>query len=102
MALGGTVVDVSAKDDGDANTEFLAGRPDRRMNATANWTGLTAAFGEVSPDRLPEELAQLLLPLPLSPAQRAALPRQGAGASREEYLKSLTLALLSLPEYQLT
>ncbi len=94
-------VTINAKDEGDVNTEFLSRRSGRVLQATADWPPLLRHFSAVPDRQLLPELAAYLLPIPLSETQKALVQSRADKTNRESLLKSLSLALISLPEYQL-
>ncbi|MBC3783854.1 DUF1800 domain-containing protein [Spirosoma utsteinense] len=95
-------VNIKPKEDGDVNTELLARRGNRQMSATVSWTTFEQAFDNVKADKLPDALAAYLLQQPLGPAQRAlVLKRVKPESTHSEQIRSLTAAIMALPEYQL-
>lgn len=95
-------VNIRPKEDGDVNTEVLARRGNRLLNATVSWAAFEQAFAPVSADKLPDVLAAYLLQQPLAQTQRAlVLKRIQPDSSRSEQIRNLTAAIMALPEYQL-
>lgn len=95
-------VNIKPKEDGDVNTEVLARRGNRLLSATVSWAAFEQAFAPVSADKLPDVLAAYLLQQPLGQTQRAlVLKRIQPDSSRSEQIRSLTAAIMALPEYQL-
>jgi uncharacterized protein (DUF1800 family) len=95
-------VTIKPKDDGDVNTELLARKVNRLFTATIDWPTFEKAFDKVSAERLADELALYLLPQPLNNSQRNLLSTQlRKEATRSEQIRTLTTAIMSLPEYQL-
>lgn len=95
-------VNIRPKEDGDVNTELLARRGNRLLNATVSWTAFEQAFAQVSAEKLPGELAAHLLQQPLGQTQRTlVLKRMKPDSSHAEQIRSLTAAIMALPEYQL-
>lgn len=95
-------VNIKPKEDGDVNTELLARRGNRQMSATVSWTAFEQAFENVKTDKLPDVLATYLLQQPLGPAQRTLiLKRLKPESTHSEQIRSLTAAIMALPEYQL-
>lgn len=96
-------VTVQSKEDGDVNTQALARKGGQRFQVTANWAGLETAFAKTPDAGLPDAIAAVLLPFPLSASQRTVIEAQvKPEQTRPERIHALTTALMSLPEYQLT
>ncbi|GAA4413096.1 DUF1800 domain-containing protein [Nibrella viscosa] len=96
-------VTVRPKDDGDVNNELLIQRGDRQFRTQINWTAFESHFSDISEAKLPDAIAACLLPWPLTRRQRELIGKQvKAGVSRSEQIQTLTVALMSLPEYQLS
>ncbi|WP_080237840.1 DUF1800 domain-containing protein [Spirosoma rigui] len=95
-------VNIKPKEDGDVNTELLARRGNRQMSATVAWDAFERAFENVKMDKLPDALATYLLQQLLGTAQRAlVLKRLKPESTPSEQIRSLTAAIMALPEYQL-
>ena len=95
-------VNIKPKEDGDVNTELLARRGNRSLSATVSWTAFEQAFAGVITEKLPDELAAHLLQQPLGQTQRAlVLKHMKPTSSHSEQIRSLTVAIMALPEYQL-
>lgn len=74
---------------------FRVGRTD------TDWTAWTGYWKKKETDRLPELLARYLIAKELTTAQLQELVRFTDKDNTEEYIRSLTIRLMSLPEYQL-
>ncbi|GAB3909397.1 DUF1800 domain-containing protein [Larkinella knui] len=95
-------VTIKPKDDGDVNTELLARKVNRMFAATIDWPAFEKAFQKVRDEELIDELALYLLPQPLTGSQRSLLvARVKKEATRSEQIRTLTTAIMSLPDYQL-
>lgn len=70
-------------------------------NARPDWTAWVAYWGRQDNSRLPELMAQFLLPVAISPARLQELNRFTDKDSPEKWIRSLTIRLMMLPEYQL-
>lgn len=81
--------------DAQAGNRFRVGRVD------TDWTGWTDHWKKKDNDRLPELLARYLMAKELTTAQLQELIRFTDKDNTEEYIRSLTIRLMSLPEYQL-
>ncbi|GAB4000594.1 DUF1800 domain-containing protein [Spirosoma daeguense] len=101
--LKATEVAVRPKEDGDVNTQSLARKGGSRFQTKVDWTDFEASFAKTSDAELTDAIALTLLPFPLRPEQRSVIEKQTkSGQTRSERIHSLTSALMSLPEYQLT
>jgi hypothetical protein len=93
---------VRPKEDGDVNTQVLDRKGNGFANVTVDWATFDKAFADVPDDELLNALAQYLLQRPLGTSQRQiVLKRLKAGETRPEQIKTLVIALMALPEYQL-
>jgi uncharacterized protein (DUF1800 family) len=102
VILKAAAVAVRPKEDGDVNTQALDRKGTGFANVTADWATFDNALSDVPDSSLPDALAQFLLQQPLGKAQRQlVMQRLKTGESRPEQIKSLTIALMALPEYQL-
>ena len=96
-------VTVAPKEDGDVNTQLLARKGGQQFRVTVNWSDFESPFAKTPDAELTDALAMALLPFPLNPDQRALLDNQTKPTqTRSERIHTLTAALMSLPEYQLT
>ena len=67
----------------------------------ADWSNYLAAWRSQSKDALPEALAAFLLTAPVSPEQIKSVTAFADSDSLDEYIKSLTILFMEMPEYQL-
>ena len=67
----------------------------------ADWTAYLDYWMKQDRDRLPEILADYLLPVQVAPSLLQKLTKFADTDSQEEYIKSLTILLMEMPEYQL-
>lgn len=96
-------VTVRPKDEGDVNTQLLARKGNNKFRTTVDWSHFEAAFTKTPDPELTDAIAVTLLPFPLRTDQRTLLEKQiKPGQTRSERIQTLTAALMSLPEYQLT
>lgn len=96
IVLHSVQINFKAKDDGDMNTEHLSKPSGKFMNSSVDWSAFEAAFAGLQGQALFDALSGHLLQRPLAPAQRELILKK----VRENPLRDLTLALLTLPEYQ--
>jgi len=69
--------------------------------ADVDWTNYLAYWSKVSADSLPGELAKYLLPVPIADEQMKTIMSFADRTTSETYIKSLTILLMELSEYQL-
>ena len=77
-------------------------KPFRVGRADADWSAYLAHWKEYKEEELPEAIAAYLLPGPLSRQQISQVVSFADKDSIEEYIKSLTILFMELPEFQLT
>ncbi len=95
-------VPVRPKDEGDVNAEVLARKGSNQFNTTVNWADFTATFTDIADADLPDTLAAYLLPWPLTSQQRILVQKLlKSDQPKPEKIKTITTAIMSLPEYQL-
>jgi uncharacterized protein (DUF1800 family) len=92
---------IKAKEDGDVNTEYLSKKNSNRLKVTANWNDMEKAFAKTKDAELLNTLSDYLLQYKILPAQQKLIESKADKTSRESLLKSYTLAIASLPEYQM-
>ncbi len=68
----------------------------------ADWTAYLAHWKEYKNDELPQAIAAYLLPVPLTQQQITQVTSFADNDSIDEFIKSLTILFMELPEYQLT
>lgn len=96
-------VNVVPKADGDVTVQSLAQKGGAQFHTTVDWPSFEAAFAQTPAEQLPDALADVLLPFPLRPDQRTLVLNQTKpDQPPTERIRSLTAALMSLPEYQLS
>ncbi len=101
MIFQSTEVTIDAKEEGDVNTAYLINRKGRFIQASANWTGLQQAFRNVKDTETLDALAGYLLSMPITLKQKDLIWRKADKSTKEKLIRSLSSALVSLPEYQL-
>ncbi|MCY7359849.1 MAG: DUF1800 domain-containing protein [Rudanella sp.] len=96
-------VNVRAKDEGDVNALVLARKGKNQFTTNVNWDEFDKPFARTDEAALPDVLATYLLPFPLRAEQRDLLLKQLKPAqTQSEKIKTLTVGIMSLPEYQLS
>ncbi len=69
--------------------------------AEADWSNFAAYCQDYDVAKLPRLLADYLLAVPISDAQLKTAMKYAASCSKEELIKTLSIRLMGLPEYQL-
>ena len=69
------------------------------VNVDIDWESFIARFGHIAKDRLPEAIASALLPA--GTVSLDVLMKYVERDSREQYIRSLAIGLMSTPEYQM-
>ena len=96
-------VTVQPKDEGDVNTQLLARKGGAKFHTTVGWADFEKAFAKTPDAELADAIAVTLLPFSLRTDQRTIIEKQiKSGQTHSERIQTLTAALMSLPEYQLT
>lgn len=72
----------------------------RRANARINWQPYLDAFKNIPRERLADEIAGALL-MKNANAGKSLLDKYADASSRENYIKTVTIDVMSTPEYQL-
>lgn len=80
--------------------ELLKRQYAKRVNARINWQPYIQGYNEVPRERLAAEIASSLLQKSTGTDIRL-LEKYADSASRDNYIKTVTLAVMSSPEYQL-
>jgi len=94
-------IPLQPKEDGDVNTDFFAKKKLQSIKATFQWAEFATVFGKEKQEELPEKIANYLLQMPLSETNKKLVLQSMYGASKEDGLKNVAIALITLPEYQL-
>lgn len=76
-------------------------KPFKIAKADTDWSRYVAYWGKYGKAELPGALAGYLLAVPISKGQLAIIASYADDRSPEEYIKSLTILMMELPEYQL-
>ncbi|SEK54748.1 Protein of unknown function [Chitinophaga rupis] len=72
----------------------------RRVNATINWDAYVQDYKDIPRERLADEIAGALL-VKNSGASKPLLDKYADSSTRENYIKTVTIDVMSTPEYQL-
>jgi hypothetical protein len=70
--------------------------------AQINWNAFRKALGKMSSEETYRKLESMLLQVPLSGSNKDAVIALAKNTTPEEYIQTLTIALMSVPEYQLS
>ncbi|NSL88918.1 DUF1800 domain-containing protein [Chitinophaga sp. Mgbs1] len=80
--------------------EFLKRQYARKVNARINWEPYLQSFSDVPREQLAGAVSGLLLQQPGN-VSRQLLEKYADSSSRENYIKTVTIDVMSTPEYQL-
>lgn len=86
-------------------TTINSGKKDghfRVGKVVADWSAWIAYWQQFDADDLPARMAGYLLPVPLSREHNRTIARFADRKHTDNYIKSVTILLMSLPEYQLS
>lgn len=83
------------------NQNANPGKNVRIGQAVADWNNHIVAWKEYSMAELPKAMAEYLLPVAVSDAQQKALLQFCDRDNEEDYIKSISILLMGMPEYQL-
>jgi uncharacterized protein (DUF1800 family) len=72
-----------------------------RLAATADWTEYIAAFKDVKDENLYDTICEYLIQVPQPDFKKETIMKYVKQDNKEEYIKTLTIALMSTPEYQM-
>jgi len=72
----------------------------RRVNATINWDAYVQDYKDIPRERLADEIAGALL-VKNSGASKPLLDKYADSSTRKNYIKTVTIDVMSTPEYQL-
>jgi uncharacterized protein (DUF1800 family) len=70
--------------------------------ARINWDAYRKALGKMSTEETYNKLESMLLQVPVATSNKDEVIAMAKKATPEEYLQTLTIALMSVPEYQLS
>lgn len=95
------------EDANDENTtKMMAGAKRQKTyslgKAAVDWTGYISRWKDVPQEQLPQAIAEALLPKLPSAEKLAVIKRFADKDTREEYIKSTTILIMKMPEYQLS
>ena len=77
-------------------------KPFRVGKADADWSAYIAFWKQYKKEGLPQAIAAYLLPVPLTQQQIVQVISFADNDTVDEFIKSLTILFMELPEYQLT
>lgn len=102
MMSGKVKADIKSKNDGDVNTQALNEKA-KSEKAEINWQNWAAKFKQDSPEELTAALIERLLPIaPKSEISSLLVKNSASISDRSLKIRSLTVSIMSLPEYQLS
>jgi len=76
-------------------------KPFKIAKADTDWNKYITYWKKYGKEELPNALANYLLPVPVLQEQLNVVATYADNSSVEEYIKSLTILIMELPEYQL-
>jgi uncharacterized protein (DUF1800 family) len=94
-------LDMQLKEDGDVNTAFFAKKKRIEIKANLNFGNFQQVFGNTKTKDLIANLSDYLLQTEILSPNKALLESKIDGSLQENSLKTLVLAFLSLPEFQM-
>ena len=97
MMFSGKESNISAKKDGDVNTEYQTKK--RSFKTNVDWEGFSKSI-VVKNKNIVEVLSQYLLQVPVNEAFKQGITNKMQNETDPEAIKKATLALMMLPEYQ--
>ncbi|WP_168208694.1 DUF1800 family protein [Chitinophaga sp. XS-30] len=80
--------------------EFLRRQYARKVNANIDWTAYIEGYKDVPREQLADQIAQSLL-VKNGNIDKQLLEKYSDSSSRENYIKTVTIDVMSTPEYQL-
>jgi uncharacterized protein (DUF1800 family) len=102
LMAGITTQKVKAKDSGDVNDQFVK-RIGENTRIRVDWGKWAKHFEGISDEKLPDSLAGALLAVQPATSVMTMVVNKNAGITdRTERIKKLTLAIMCLPEYQIS
>ena len=84
-----------------SGNEKQLGKSGFQLLANINWASFTAGFASVKNEDLYKNLERVLLQTPVSSVNQNAIEKMANSNTRESYIQSTAIALMSTPEYQL-
>jgi len=85
----------------DEQEQQPAPRKQGKLAATADWTAYLNAFRDVKDNDLYESICEYLIQVPQPDFKKETIMKYVTQDTRDEYIKTLTIALMSTPEYQM-
>ena len=73
----------------------------KKVQAKANWEGLTNKFNSTSLKDLPDLLLEHLTTADTDKVDRDLLIKNAEGKSKEEAIKTIAIRIMALPEFQM-
>ena len=102
LMFGVATQNVRAKDSGDVNDQFVR-RIGENSRIRVDWGKWAKYFEGVPDEKLPDSLAGTLLAVqPAASVMALVVNKSAVVTERMERIKKLTLAIMSLPEYQIS
>ncbi|SFF02652.1 DUF1800 domain-containing protein [Thermoflexibacter ruber] len=93
-------ITLQPKEDGDVNTEFFAKNKLRTIKATYDWQDFITILGKENQEDIFAKIANYLFQVPIAEETKKMLLQNIKHESKEETIKNLIVAMVTLPEYQ--
>jgi uncharacterized protein (DUF1800 family) len=97
-------VSMGMMDTGKANKKMLVemqGQNRFRINADVNWEAYIKQFENVGREKLYDRIEKIILQSATGSVDMAVVEKSADSSNRENYIKTITVALMSTPEYQM-
>jgi len=85
----------------EAQTQQQPQHKQGKLEATADWTDFLNAFKDVSDDNLFDAISEYLIQVPTPDYKKETIMKYVKKDTREEFIKTLAITLMSVPEYQM-
>ena len=94
-------INIQVKHDGDVNTDYLAKGAGKNLKVSVDWENFVKPFIKYTNNEIPDQLINYLLSYKLSKAQKDILIGKADNSAKENFIKSVAIAITGLPEYQM-
>jgi uncharacterized protein (DUF1800 family) len=102
MMIEDKAVKVKVKESGDVNDTSVKAK-DKNVKAEVNWNKWAERFEKYPPEKLPESIASRLLARQPEPeVMELVIKKAASETDRVIQIKKITLAIMGLPEYQVS
>jgi uncharacterized protein (DUF1800 family) len=102
IMIGNAETNVKAKESGDVNDPVFR-KPDKNLKAEVNWEVWAERFEKTEPDKVTQEIADQLLAQNPNESVFILLDKRVSGETDlTQKIRKITLAIMALPEYQVS